>query len=417
MKYILHILLAFVFTIYAVRISAQGCDEFRYLNDIASTVSTTTVQFGQNITGTEQTQNLYMDIYTPDGDAETMRPVIIYAFGGSFIGGSRSDGFVTDFCNRYAKRGYVTVGIDYRLYDPIQQGIPDSLGMIDEVIKAVADMKAAVRYMRKSVDEGNTYGIDPNKIYVSGISAGAIAAAHTAYINDIEDVPDYIVDILNENGGVDGDTDLPGDSHMGYSSEVHALVNMSGALHRASFMNVGDPPLVSIHGNQDDIVPYGFDFATVFNIPIATVQGSSYMHARAQEVGISSQLYTITEEGHTGFYYDEPYFTDYENMIINFLHDVTCTSVNNENLEDVSTSVNIYPNPAEETAVVAIAASLGGYDLVVVDHLGKTVSIINNINEANFLFSKGHLASGIYYLQLHFEDEKLAPVNKRVVFK
>jgi para-nitrobenzyl esterase len=416
MKQVLHTLLAVVFTVYSIQLSAQGCDEFRYLNDIATTISTTTVQFGQNVTGGGETQDLFMDVYTPDGDTETTRPVIIYAFGGSFIGGSRSDDYVVGFCERYARRGYVTVGVDYRLYNLLQQGIPDSLGMIDEVIKAVADMKAAVRYLRKSADEGNPYGIDTDKIYVGGLSAGAIAASHTAYINDVLDVPDYIVGLLDNNGGINGDTDLPGDSHLSYNSEVQAVVNMSGALHRASFMKAGDPPLVSIHGNQDETVPYGYDFA-VIGIPIVTVQGSSYMHARAQEVGISSELYIIDEPGHTEFYFDEPYFTDYENMIINFLHDVTCTSVSNENLEDVSASVNVYPNPAAEMAVIAIDASLGNYDLTIVDQLGKTVRNINNINEANFTLARANLASGIYYLQLRFEDNELAPANKRVAFK
>lgn len=417
MKHVLHTLLAVIFTVYSIQLSAQGCDEFRYLNDISSTVSMTTVQFGQNVTGAGETQDLFMDIYTPDGDTETMRPVILYAFGGSFIGGSRTDDYVVDFCERYAKRGYVTAGIDYRLYNLIAQGFPDSTDMIDEVIKAVADMKAAIRFMRKSAGEGNPYGVDPGKIYVSGLSAGAIAAAHTTYINDEVGLPAYVVDLLDNNGGINGDTDLPGDSHLSMSSEVQALVNMSGGLHRASFMNAGDPPLVSIHGNQDEVVPYGYGTATVAGFPIATLQGSSYMHARAEEVGISTELYTVEVAGHTEFYFDEPYFTDYETMIVNFLHDVTCTSVSNENLQDVSANINVYPNPADEMAVIAIDASLGNYDLTIVDQLGKTVRSINNINDTNFTLAKANLASGIYYLQLHFEDNELAPVNKRVVFK
>lgn len=417
MKPIFYILSILFFTSISLEGYAQSCDGFRYLNDITTSVSTETVQFGTNTNGTGSSQDLFMDIYTPDGDMETNRPVILFAFGGSFIGGSRSDGFVVDFCEQYAKMGYVTVGIDYRLYS-LTQGFPDSLDMIEVVIQAVADMKAAVRYMKKTVDEGNPYGIDPNKVYVGGISAGAIAAAHTAYVNEVDDVPQYVLDIINNNGGIDGDTDLASDSHLSYSSEVHAVVNLSGALHRANFMEAGDAPVVNVHGDEDDTVPYGFGFANVLGFPIATVQGSSFLHAQALAIGVPSELYTVEGGGHVEFYGSEPHVTTYDNMIKNFLYnEVTCTSVSNNNLLDVSANVNIYPNPATETANIAMDGSLGSYSIKLIDQLGRTVRDITGIDAPTYALLKGDLTTGIYYVQINFENTDIAPVNKKVVFK
>lgn len=412
MKSIFYTTLIYLFTSFSVQSFAQGCDDFRYLNDIATTVSMETVQFGQNINGAGSSQDLLMDIYTPDGDTETARPAIIYAFGGSFVGGNR--GQVAGFCERYARRGYVTVAIDYRLYNVFVQGIPDSLGMIEEVVMAVADMKAAVRFIRNSANNGNPYGINGDKIYVGGFSAGALTAAHTAYINELSDVPDYLEAIMIDNGGVNGDTDLPGNSLLDVSSDVQAVINHSGALHRAYFMETGDVPIVSAHGDEDDTVPYGYDYA----LGIVTVQGSSYIHARALEVGITSELYTVEGGGHIDPYQQEPHATNIDNMVKTFLHNnVTCNVLSNEDLEDVSASINVYPNPAVDKATIATEGSLGAYDLDIVDQLGRTISSISNITDNAYALDRGDLATGIYYIQIQFHNEDFAPVNKRVVFK
>ena len=53
-----------------------------------------------------------------------------------------------------------------------------------------------------------SYGIDTNAIFVGGISSGGITAIHTAYIDDISDLPTSPIDvqaIANSLGGLDGD--------------------------------------------------------------------------------------------------------------------------------------------------------------------------------------------------------------------
>ena len=44
-----------------------------------------------------------MDVYTPDGDTFTQRPLIIFAHGGVFIGGDKNNFMMVDFVRHLLK--------------------------------------------------------------------------------------------------------------------------------------------------------------------------------------------------------------------------------------------------------------------------------------------------------------------------
>ena len=96
--------------------SAQSeCVNGRYTYpEYFDSVTVSTVVFGSNtpVTGTG-TEILEMDVYQPMGDVLPDRPVVIVAFGGSFISGSRAD--VAPLCIAFAKLGFVAVAPDYRV--------------------------------------------------------------------------------------------------------------------------------------------------------------------------------------------------------------------------------------------------------------------------------------------------------------
>ncbi|MEY4927661.1 MAG: hypothetical protein RI894_2097, partial [Bacteroidota bacterium] len=119
------LLIVFFLSAFSTLSQAQtGCGATgRYVQKIFTVnAAPTTVTYGQNtdLGGTAKT--LKMDIYRPDNDTETNRPVIVLAFGGSFIGGSRTGGDVVPIAKAWAARGYVAVSIDYRII-PILQAI------------------------------------------------------------------------------------------------------------------------------------------------------------------------------------------------------------------------------------------------------------------------------------------------------
>ena len=96
--------------------SQTPCSTGRYASDTFTNVTTTSnIVFGSNIAANGSTTSLTMDVYQPTGDIETKRPLIIWAHGGSFIGGSKTDADVVALSQAFTKKGYVCVSINYRL--------------------------------------------------------------------------------------------------------------------------------------------------------------------------------------------------------------------------------------------------------------------------------------------------------------
>ena len=144
----------FIFCILLVSsesINAQ-CPTGRYLyNGLFSTVTIDSVVYS-----TANGTTLKMDIYQPVGDTLSARPCIILAHEGSFVSGKRqNDATVVSLCTNFAKRGYVTVSIDYRLGSFINMLNADSATAI--VVKAISDGKAAIRYMVRDAATTNLY--------------------------------------------------------------------------------------------------------------------------------------------------------------------------------------------------------------------------------------------------------------------
>ena len=153
----------------------------RYQTEIFSSVTVTEVNYSDVYNNNEHK----MDIYTPDGDTEINRPVILYMHGGSFYGGSKTMTDCIDFCESMAKRGYVTASLNYRITN-IVTFISSQVEQYKIVLKSVADAKAAVRYFRKDYAiNANTYGIDPSTIFVGGYSSGGVIDIHMAFIDAI----------------------------------------------------------------------------------------------------------------------------------------------------------------------------------------------------------------------------------------
>ena len=293
-------------TMSSVVFAQNDCSNGRYRDSIFSTVKVTSaVLFGEaeqivDISGPDNTPNvmtqkLYMDIYEPEGDAVTNRPVLVLAFGGAFVFGTRTDAYMVDLCTRYAKLGYVAVSIDYRLTRELALKTVTMNDTIapKAVLKGTHDMKAAIRFMRKSaLVDGNPYGIDPNQIYTGGLSAGAFCALHAAYLDRMEEVPEILKPYAETHGRIEGLSGNPD-----YSSAVAGVISFSGALGDSIWLEAGNVPLVSTHGTADAVVPYGSDSVTILGINYP-VDGSSSIHKRANHLGVRNAFYTYYGASH-----------------------------------------------------------------------------------------------------------------------
>ncbi len=234
--------------------SASATAGVRYLDEVFSNYTRTNdLVYGQAVNlATGQSETLKLDLYEPAGDTELYRPAIVWIHPGGFVQGDKNDWKIVQRCEEFAWRGYVAIANNYRLYDDPNDGTGNA------VRQAYEDTKAAIRWLRANAA---TYRIDVNRISVGGTSSGGFAALSTAY---------------EEDAGNSG--------NPGYSSEVSACIDGSGALEFDTIMDIGEAPLLIVHGDQDENVPYN---------------EALQLEARAIATGIPYEFHTFVGEDHS----------------------------------------------------------------------------------------------------------------------
>lgn len=402
MKKILLSLGVIALTLTTSKSFAQDCSGNRYKNDIFSDVdSTMNIKYGQNFKQDGATnEDLYMDIYTPKNDNDQSRAVIVLAHGGSFIGGDKAD--IAFLCNQMAKKGYVVVNINYRLLTTDASVFANvGLAFKKEVARAIHDMKAAVRYMRKSYDNGNPYGINPNIILVGGVSAGAILANHVTYLDDLSKISSEtdLVSYINTQGGLEGTSGNPG-----YSSRPSMSLSMCGALMDTTILTAGQQPFYGVHTQQDQTVPYLYGQPNIgITVPV-NLYGDSLIYKRAANVGVAAKYKHYATGGHCQFGAD--YYAD----MMDFTYKQLCEEgvLNTSKVAD-KFYFSVYPNPVSSTMTIEIPSNQWNASVEIVDVLGKTVhtssipasQAVYNVNVSTF-------AKGVYQVKVSTNDGRMS---------
>ncbi len=391
--------------------NALGCNGTRYSTDIFTDTTKTTLRYGVNNVGAV-TQQLYLDLVQPKNDTLSRRPIIIWAYGGGFITGARKD--MAAFCELYSKKGYVTATIDYRLYS-FANGYPDSVKITNTIIQAVQDMKASIRYLKKTVkEEGNPYRIDTSNIIVGGVSAGAITAMLAAEMDSTDPIPTWMRTIITAQGGFEGNSGTPL-----YSSTVKGAISMSGALYRKEWLDAGDVPFAAYHGTADATVAYGYGL-NVYNF---YGDGGGSVAPRAVELGIPVVLVSVPGGGHTDIYPSSPTnipasFAVWQSKMTDFMQRLVCGTkpLFTENIDNQQ--VKIYPNPANEEMTVELDKNTEEFkfDLSVFDALGRQVFSIKNQTNNQLVLHKQDIGTGLFFMRLNFENNA-KPVLKKIVFE
>lgn len=160
------------------------------------------VQYGAAINFAGGIDTLQMDIFLPKCDDIThtaKRPLLMWIHGGAFLAGDKNDVSIQDLCKQYAKRGYVTASIDYRLgfisddaywecnypnYSCVFA--TDSAEWVRSYYRAIQDGKGALRYL---INRYQQYGIDTNNVFVAGESAGAFVALGISLLDTLIERP------------------------------------------------------------------------------------------------------------------------------------------------------------------------------------------------------------------------------------
>ena len=199
-------------------------------------------------------QELLMDVFVPKRAIRRPTPAILWIHGG---GWERGDKNGNSGAQLLAAAGFVTASLFYRLSG-------------DWPFPAdIEDCKCAIRFLRANAQ---AYGIDPERIGVAGASAGGHLAE--------------LVATAGPDAGLEGDGGWPGiSSRVQAASAYYGVSDFTvGAMQfqhhtgkvvlklfrgtesekpdlyrRASpiyFVSRDSPPLLLVHGEQDDLVPF-----------------------------------------------------------------------------------------------------------------------------------------------------------------
>lgn len=410
-KFTLLVCVCFLFGAEFISAQNAGCDGSRYIDDVFTTVKKTTVPYAPTIGHINNAFTLQMDVYEPQGDVLGARPAVVLAHGGSFVFGDKSA--MQPYCELLARKGYVAVSIQYRLYPFLLLGIPDSLAIFDTAVKAVGDMRAAVRFLREDAATADQFHIDANNIFIGGYSAGAVTALHSGFIDSTDVLPAFLETIIANNGGLEGISGTA--SNKTFASDAKAVVNMSGGLYRKEWVGLNNLPLVSIHGTADETVNYVYGLAA----GIAFLEGSSLLHQHAEEVGLWNFLETVPGGGHTNTYSEpqyEPYVDTFWVHATTLLESLTCAAVTDAGEATLAAEEwSVFPNPNPGSAFrVQLPESVQMADLKISDMSGKVVFEMKNAQNQSLVSIQG-LPAGTYFIQiqdpaqpkLHFQPQRL----------
>ena len=232
--------------------------------------------------------DLEMDVYEPNQDTVTNRPVIIFIHPGAFFTGNNEVDDMVSLANSSAKRGYLAISISYRLGLNV---LSDYSGE-RAVYRGVQDLSAAIRFLRENYLQ---YGIDRDKIYVWGSSAGSFVGLHSIYTEDNER-PE------STYGGF-GDPDLGCINCEGndydQDGKPNALISCWGAIGDLDWIDPENTiPLIMFHGTADAVVPFESGYPFTVGITLPFVYGSSLISERLDDLNIQNILIQEFEEDH-----------------------------------------------------------------------------------------------------------------------
>ncbi len=398
----------FIFFFIVFTMNAQ----VRYLDTVFTSYTISSdIFYGADTAFTGAVDSLTMDIYTPDGDVVTERPVLVFAHGGTFISGSKNDSDVVTMCKAFVHRGYVTVSINYRLgFNFSSDPAVLQKEAIKALLRAVQDGKGALRYLYKTAkDLGNPYKIDTNLIFFVGVSAGGFIGNHIAYMKTLTELNQYTSDtLLAEVGG-----GLEGRLNPGYSYNLKAMVNLCGAVGLSSWIDPNEIPLISMHGTADQTVPYGQGSV----LGILPVHGSFSMDSVADLRGVPSALFTWDSLDHVPFQGSNPDNLHYMGQTIDWVAKNLYSLMSQGTLLPDTTvqpyvsaletflpfdEVRFFPNPVQENLYLSISnPALRSLNVEIYNLIGQNVYSNSFFIKNNKLrINLSRLKQGTYFIRL-----------------
>jgi acetyl esterase/lipase len=238
--------------------------------------------------------DLKLDVITA-GPAKQARPTLIYIHGGGWVSASKEQTLLNTL--PLLTRGMNVVTVEYRLG-------PQSLAPA-----AVEDCRCALRWVHQHAEE---YGFDTTKLILEGHSAGGHLSLLTGMLDaaagfDNECAGDEtlkggqlwpdnlrVAAIVNYFGVTDLTDLLQGPNVKWYAvswfGSLPDRIELARKLSPLTYVRAGLPPIITLHGDHDDIVPY---------------QHAVRLREALDRAGVPNELFTVPGGGHGGWTREE----------------------------------------------------------------------------------------------------------------
>jgi acetyl esterase/lipase len=187
-----------------------------------------------------------LDIIQSPAPALKNRPGVIVIHGGGWTEGDKSL-TIEEFCVPLVQHDFVVANVEYRL------------AKAAAAPAAVTDVLDAARWFRGHAER---FKVDPNQILVLGPSAGGHLALMVGMAPASADLgPDIkIAGVINFYGISDVADQLEGANRQVYAAEwipeQPGRMDLARRVSPITYVRRGLPPILSIHGDADSVVPY-----------------------------------------------------------------------------------------------------------------------------------------------------------------
>ncbi len=207
------------------------------------------VEVDSNVPYSEYKQTV-VDILRPKGPYQGKRPGVIVIHGGGWVRLSK-DQLVASFCIPYLKAGFVVANVEYRLAD------------VAPAPAAVEDVLRAAHWFRKNAGK---YNVDRKRIVVTGASAGGHLALMVGMVSRKAKLGPRtkVAAVVNFFGITDVGDQIEGPNMREYAvkwvPEQPDRRMLAWRVSPIAYVRKGLPPILTIHGDADQTVPYEHGF-------------------------------------------------------------------------------------------------------------------------------------------------------------
>lgn len=240
-----------------------------------------------------------LDVYTPAEATpkSAPTPVVVLIHGGGWIAGSKEERVLEMM--PYLQMGFAAVNVEYRM------------AKVSLAPAAVEDCRCALHWVFVNAKRFN---FDPTRVVLQGGSAGGHLVLMTGMLTPKDGFDKECwsgpENVWSENPGTSGEPRVAAivnwfgiadvlDELHGANAKGYAVIwlgnqpNADEIAKRVSpinYVNKDNPPIITIHGDKDALVPY---------------QQSVRLHKALDAAGVTNQLVTMPGAGHGGFSYEQ----------------------------------------------------------------------------------------------------------------